>query len=117
MKAEAGLGLSAVGYLGAFIRIDSSIGLASSDYLNAARAQQRPQTNTERESKVFFKLIVGQMAARVVAAVSRIEHHNIPRSRGCGSRRCLRNGRHSSQSTASQDRQYPISPAHKLSAR
>lgn len=92
MKAEAGLGLGAIGNLCASIRIDRRIGLARSDYLNAARPQQRPQTNTERESKVFFKLIVGQMAARVVAPMSRIQHHDKTSLRGSGYRRSLRDG-------------------------
>ena len=57
VQAQAGLGIGAVGDLGAAIRIDRRVGFAGGDHLNAARRQQRTQADAEGQREGLFRLL------------------------------------------------------------
>jgi len=81
MQAEAGLGVGAVGNLGAAAGFEGRVGLAGGDDLDAARAQQGPQADAEGEGEGFF-LLVTDGSAGVVAAVGCVKNDDKARGRG-----------------------------------
>ena len=74
VQAQAGLRSRVVGDLRTPLRLDRCVGFAGGHHRNAARREQRPQPYAERESEGLFELAVREASARVVAAVSRVEH-------------------------------------------
>jgi len=91
MEAQAGLGLQVIGELSALIRFDRPIRIAGDDDLNSARLKQRTQPHAQCESEGLLQLSICQASARIVAAMSRIQHHNKARLRRRRGR--LRKGR------------------------
>src|SRR5450631_221028 len=76
VQADASLGVGVVGDFCAPGEFNGLVRLARCDYLNAARAEEGTEANTEGEGGDFFIFAIGELTAQVFAAVSGIEHHH-----------------------------------------
>jgi hypothetical protein len=86
VQAQASLGVGVVGNFSAAIEAYCAVGFACGDNLDAASAEQRPETDAEGKREGFLWLAIGQFAAGVIATVGRIEndHESGLWSCGCG---------------------------------
>lgn len=81
MEIEADLGIGVVGNLRASVRIPGRVGFPSGHDSDPACGEQGAQPDAEGQRRGFFRLTAGETAAKVGAAVGRIEDYH---KSGCG---------------------------------